>query len=263
MASVAGFGPPAALVLSAPFAETTRGMRSVMAQSAIWFGIIAAVMILLVVVGRWLEVRSSRAMAGVAASFALAQLVAIALVLPPWLLVKPPTAGTIGHPLTVVPDQTAFGKTFFELHASGYPSNLRGARRSHVLFDEYSVMRPDETEFSARHFLGWEEFGYPIRWLRVPIEWESPRLAIRHRPASVLGSIELLPVRFVLNLAIWFVPVLALARGPAFARWMRRASSGSCIGCGHSMLMSQDMCPECGRRVRPMDRLFVRSGRGE
>jgi hypothetical protein len=181
-------------------------------------------------------------------------------------LLWPPWNATARWEPSPVRDRTAFVKA--RSHAYDGLMNVGNtgdyvARWSwHV--DEYGL-QPDDPDVRAqgiRWIFAWEEYGLPLRCFRSRYHFGQPRPRlgdVSDRFPMIMRELRIVPASFLLNLAMWSMAIAIVVRGPGWARWVRRAASGQCMGCGHQLTLDQAVCPECGRVVRPVDRLFVRS----
>ena len=166
---------------------------------------------------------------------------------------------------SIIRDRTAFVKA--RSHAYDGLMNVGNSGEYVVRWswnvDEYGL-HPDDPELHAqgiRWLLAWEEYGLPMRCFRSRYHFGQPRPSIAEvtdRFPMIMRELRIVPAPFLLNVAVWSLAIFIAWRGPSWARWLRRAGSGKCMGCGHQLTLDQTVCPECGRLVRPVDRLFVR-----
>lgn len=165
----------------------------------------------------------------------------------------------------IVTDETAFAKARAHAYGRSISSGNPGecVERHSWRLDEYGV-RPHDNTLRAHGvwMLPWEEYGLPLRCFRSRYHFGWPRpdaKTFMEWFPRILVHLAIQPVPFMLNTAMYAACILVLVKGPRVLRWLRRAAAGRCVACGYSLTLKQDFCPECGRRIQPIDRLLVRS----
>lgn len=123
-----------------------------------------------------------------------------------------------------------------------------------------TIPRPATTASSRWEWksITYEEYGFPLRCLRTPIDIGVPRPGLRrlffdsyedHFIWKQLTNIRLLAGSFALNAAVFASALWLFCIGPVFIhRTMKqrnRLRQGRCLKCGY-ILHTRPRCPECG-----------------